>query len=94
MTCLQPTRIAVEQENDNHAFVQSRGESLRAVRIGGQAMELVNGHESFLTLSNRGALSIIDASIKFARASCLVSALVNCAFRAKSIWRNPMSSPQ
>ena len=36
-------------------------------------MELVNGHESFLALSNRGALSILDASFKFARASCLVS---------------------
>ena len=31
-------------------------------------MELVDGHESFLALSNRGALSILDASFKFARA--------------------------
>ena len=30
-------------------------------------MELVNGHESFLALSNRGALSIFGASFKFAR---------------------------
>ena len=50
-------------------------------RIGCRAMELVNGHESFLALSNRGALSIVDASFK-------------CAFGAKSVWRNPMSSPQ
>ena len=31
-------------------------------------MKLVDGHESFLALSNRGALSILDASFKFARA--------------------------
>ena len=42
-------------------------------RISGPAMELVTGHESFLALSNRGALSILDASFKFARASHLVS---------------------
>ena len=36
-------------------------------------MELVNGHESFLALSNRGALSILDASFKFERASYLAS---------------------
>ena len=42
-------------------------------RISGRAMELVNGHESFLALSNRGALSIFDASFKFAWASYLVS---------------------
>ena len=41
-------------------------------RTGGRAMELVSGHESSLALSNRG-LSILDASFKFARASCLVS---------------------
>ena len=40
--------------------------------IGGRAMELVNGHASFLAPSNRGALSIL-ASFKFARASYLVS---------------------
>ena len=33
-------------------------------RIGGQAMELVNGHESLLALSNRGSLiSILDARL-------------------------------
>ena len=42
-------------------------------RISSRAMELVNRHESFLALSNRGALSILDASFKFARASYLVS---------------------
>ena len=42
-------------------------------RICGRAMELVNGHKSFLALSNRGALSILDANFKFARASFLVS---------------------
>ena len=36
-------------------------------------MELVNGHESFLALSNRGTISILDASFKFARASYLMS---------------------
>ena len=34
---------------------------------------LVNGRESFLTLSNRGALSILDASFKFARTSDLTA---------------------
>ena len=42
-------------------------------RFSGRAMELVNGHESFLALSNRGALSILDASFKFARSSYLVA---------------------
>ena len=42
-------------------------------RIGGRAMELVSGHESVLALSNREALSILDASFKFGGASCLVS---------------------
>ena len=37
-------------------------------------MELVNGRESLLALSNRGALSIVDASFNFAWASYLVSA--------------------
>ena len=40
-------------------------------RINGRTVELVNGHESFLTLSNRGALSILDVSFKFARTSSL-----------------------
>ena len=34
-------------------------------------MELVSGHESFLALSNRGALSILDASFRFGQASNL-----------------------
>ena len=65
-------------------------------RIGGRAMELVDGHESFLAISNRGALSILDANFKFARASYLIAgeASVNSACRAKSISRNPMSSPK
>ena len=42
-------------------------------RISGRAMELVNGHESFLALSIRGALSILDASFRFARASYLAA---------------------
>ena len=42
-------------------------------RVSGRAMELVNGHESFLALSDRGALSILDASFKFAQASYLVA---------------------
>ena len=65
-------------------------------RNGGRAMELVNGHESFLALSNRGALSILDASFNFAGASYLVSGelLVNCVCGAKSTWKNPTSPPQ
>ena len=42
-------------------------------RICGRAMALVNGHESFLAPSNRGAPSILDGSFKFSRASYLVS---------------------
>ena len=42
-------------------------------RISGRTVELVNGHESFLALSNRGALSILDVSFKFARTSSLAS---------------------
>ena len=42
-------------------------------RISRRAMELASGHESFLALSNCGALSILDASFKFARAFFLVS---------------------
>ena len=34
-------------------------------------MELVSGHGSFLALTNREALSNLDASFKFARASSL-----------------------
>ena len=41
-------------------------------RISGRAVELVYGHESFLALSNRGALSIVDASFKFTRGSHLM----------------------
>ena len=41
--------------------------------VSGRAMELVIGHESLLALTNRGALSILDACFKFARASSLVS---------------------
>ena len=40
---------------------------------GGWAVELVSGNESFLALSISGALSIFDASFKFALASHLVS---------------------
>ena len=36
-------------------------------------MDLVNGQEHFQALYNRGALPILDASFKFARASNLVS---------------------
>ena len=41
-------------------------------RVGRRAMELVDGHESFLALSNLGVLSILHGSFKFARASYLV----------------------
>ena len=42
-------------------------------RISDWTMELINGHEYFLTLSNRGALSILVVSFKFARVSYLMS---------------------
>ena len=38
-------------------------------RISDQAMELIIGQESFLALSNGGALSILDVGFKIARAS-------------------------
>ena len=64
-------------------------------RICGRAMEFVNGHESFLALSNRGALPILDASFKFARASYLVSreamGLVNRTHGTENIRENYMS---
>ena len=65
-------------------------------RKSGRAMELVNGHESVLALTNRGALSILDARFKFAQASYLVSrrAVVNCAYGAKSMWWDLMCSPK
>ena len=65
-------------------------------RISGRAMELVNGHESFLALSNRGALLILDASFKFARASYLVSGEPWSTVRLeqRACWENSMSSPQ
>ena len=42
-------------------------------RISGRVMELVNGHESFLALGNRGVVSVLDASFMLALASYLVS---------------------
>ena len=68
--CLQPTHIAVELANGYHGCSVARTLSSRR-RIGGRAMELVNNHEYLLGLRNRGALSIFDASLKFARASYL-----------------------
>ena len=68
--CLLPTHTALERENGYHVFGQWHGRSLL---VSGRAMKLVNGHASFLALSNRSALSILDASFKFVRASYLVS---------------------
>ena len=62
-----------------HQFLMSDITYSVSRRIGGLAMELVNGHESFLALTSRGALSILDASFKFANG-------------AKSFWWNLMSS--
>ena len=39
-------------------------------------MELVHGHESHLALSNRDVPSILDASFKFTRPSCLIATKV------------------
>ena len=46
----------------------------RCRRLDGRAMELVSGHEVFLGLSHRGALSILDAIFKVARSNYFVSA--------------------
>ena len=42
-------------------------------RMNSRAMELISDHESVLALSNRGALSIFDASFQFARTSYMLS---------------------
>ena len=73
MKCHQPTRIAVERAN-GLARIRSVARTVSSRRrICGRAMELVNGYGSFLALSNRRALSILDASFKFAWASYLVA---------------------
>ena len=66
MKFTQPTHIAVERASGYRAFDQSRGRSLRAVALAGGRWSFVNGQESFLAMSNRGALSTSDASFKFA----------------------------
>ena len=80
----RPTRIAVERANGYHAFVQSRGRSLRAVALAGGRWS-----SSMVTsLSWRSAtvvLSILDASFKFVRASFLVSGV--CAGRMSASVR-------
>ena len=82
MKCLWAKRIAVGRATGDHQTVSWRR------RISGRTMELVNGHESFLALSNRGALSIVDASFKYARASYLNCGVPwsNCAFGAKRVF--------
>ena len=70
MMCDQPTRIEVER-GERIARIRSVAWTIFARRrVSGRAMELVNGHESFLALSNRGALSILHASFKFAGPLC------------------------
>ena len=73
MRCVRPARIAVEQANGYHVFAQSHLRSLRAVAlaVGQWSSSMITS--LFLALSNRGALSILDASFKFARASYLMS---------------------
>ena len=71
--CHQPTRLAVEWANGPHTFDQSRGRSLRAVAVAARRWRSSTVTSLFLALSNRGALSILDATFKFAQASCLVS---------------------
>ena len=53
-------------------------------------------YESFLALSDRGALSILDASFKFARAACLVSGEPRSTLRMeqRAFGENSMSPPQ
>ena len=85
MKCRRPSHIVVERgKRLSRMRSVARTVSSRR-RISGRAMELVNGHESFLTRRNRGALSILDTGFKFARASYLIpgEALVNCPLRAK-----------
>ena len=76
MNYIRFTRIAVERANDT-TYSTSRTSASSRRRISGRALELINGHESFLALSNRGALSILDASFSFARVeSCVFSAVI------------------
>ena len=65
-------------------------------RISGRAMELVSGHESFLALSKRGALSILDASFQICASVPLDfrRAMVNCAFGTESFRDNSLSLPK
>ena len=77
--CPWPTQIAVDRERLSHTRSVARTVSSRR-RISCQATELVNGHESFLALSNRGALSLLDASFKFAWKSVL------SGFRRVCVW--------
>ena len=73
MKCLRPTHIAVERESGYH-LVRSVTQMVSSKhRISGRTLEFVSCHDSFLALDGRGALSILDVSFKFARASCLVS---------------------
>ena len=94
MKCPQTTRIALERIS--RICSVARTVSSRR-RIRGQAMGLVNRHESFLALRNRGALSILDASFKVARACYLLGyrrAMVNCALGTNCMWENSLSSQQ
>ena len=71
---LSPANVYCSGTGKRISRIQSVSRTVSSCRrICGWAMELVNGHESFLVLSNRGALSILDASFNFARTSYLVS---------------------
>ena len=71
---MSPANSCCSGEGKRKARVRSVARTVSSrCRINGQAMELVNGHETLLALSNRGAFSILDASFKFTRASHLVS---------------------
>ena len=72
MKCLRPTHCGGTGKRISRSRLVARMVSSRR-RICGRVMELDNGHGSFLALSNRGALSILDASFNLARASYLVS---------------------
>ena len=69
--CHQPTRLGGTGKRiaPFHSVARMVSSSRR---ISGRGMELVSGLESFFGVQ-RGALSICDASFKFARASYLVS---------------------
>ena len=81
LKCLQSKRNAVERASAYYVFDQSLGRSLRAVALAGRRWS-----SSMVTSPSwRSAAVELTQSFKFARASFLVRAMVNCAYGTKSI---------